>query len=126
HLQNRTVAGVSDEVMAALMDHDYPGNVRELENIIEQGFVLCRGEIVELDHLPPELRARRGEARAGRRTLSLAGMERALISEALARTGGNRRTAALELGIDPSTLYRKIKSLGIRPPARDGRGRRQD
>ena len=56
HLQGKDIAGVSDEVLARLMEHDYPGNVRELENIIEQAFVLCRGGVIELNHLPPELR----------------------------------------------------------------------
>ena len=52
-LQGKDVVGVSDEVLARLMDYDYPGNVRELENIIEHAFVLCRGGLVELHHLPP-------------------------------------------------------------------------
>ncbi|MGA8240570.1 MAG: sigma 54-interacting transcriptional regulator, partial [Desulfobacterales bacterium] len=56
-LQGKDIAGVSVEAMARLMEHDFPGNVRELENIIEQAFVLCRGGIIELHHLPPELRA---------------------------------------------------------------------
>ena len=55
-LQGRDIAGVSLEVMTCLMEHDFPGNVRELENIIEQAFVLCRGGMIELQHLPPELR----------------------------------------------------------------------
>ena len=55
-LQGKDVVGVSDEVLARLMEHDYPGNVRELENIIEHAFVLCRGALIELAHLPPQLR----------------------------------------------------------------------
>ncbi|MFW6106926.1 MAG: sigma 54-interacting transcriptional regulator, partial [bacterium] len=51
-LRGKQIAGVSDEVLARLMEHDYPGNVRELENIIEQAFVLCRGGMIELSHLP--------------------------------------------------------------------------
>ena len=54
HLQDKVIAGVSDDVMARLMEHDYPGNIRELENILEQAFVLCRGGLIELGHLPPE------------------------------------------------------------------------
>jgi len=57
-MQGKDIAGVSIEVMARLMEHDFPGNVRELENIIEQAFVLCRGRIIEMHHLPPELRSR--------------------------------------------------------------------
>ena len=55
-LQGKDIAGVSQDVLVRLMDHDYPGNVRELENIIEQAFVLCRGGLIELQHLPVELR----------------------------------------------------------------------
>ena len=53
-LQNRDIEGISEEVLAQLMEYEYPGNVRELENIIEQAFVLCRGRLIELHHLPPQ------------------------------------------------------------------------
>ena len=71
-LQGKDIAGVSEEVLARLMDHDYPGNVRELENVIEQAFVLCRGGLIELRHLPPEFRPAGGSTpaeRAGPMTL---------------------------------------------------------
>ncbi len=125
NLQGRHVAGVSGEVLARLMEHDYPGNVRELENIIEQAFVLCRGEMIELNHLPPELRP---AAPAGSQTgqpMSLEALEKLFITETLQRRGGNRKQAARDLGIDVSTLYRKIKSLDIDTPDADGRGRRR-
>jgi PAS domain S-box-containing protein len=123
-LQGKDVAGLSDEVMARLMSHDYPGNVRELENIIEQAFVLCRGGMIQVQHLPPELRpvpsVGASEAVV---PASLESMERLLITAALRRHNGSRRLTAGELGIDPSTLYRKMKSLGIEPPPTDGRRR---
>lgn len=124
-LQEKNITSVSAEVMARLMEHPYPGNVRELENIIEQAFVLCRGMTIELHHLPPELRP---AAAAGTKTLnnmSLRAMERVMITEALRRHGGNRKAAALDLGIDPSTLYRKTRSLQIQPPETDGRSRKK-
>jgi len=123
-LQNKDIAGVSDEVLARLMEHDYPGNVRELENIIEQAFVLCRGGMIELQHLPPELRPMGGHSAGeygGPATLDA--MERLLIAEALQRHRGNRRQAARDLGIDTSTLFRKLKSLKIDVPPTDGRSR---
>jgi PAS domain S-box-containing protein len=123
HLQGKDIAGVSDDVMARLMEHDYPGNVRELENIIEQAFVLCRGGIIELPHLPPELRPERAIGRDEARPMSLEAMERFLIIETLRRCRGNRKVAARSLGIDASTLYRKIKALGIEIPELDGRNR---
>lgn len=108
-LHGRAIAGVSEHVLARLMEYDYPGNVRELENILEYAFVLCRGDRIELENLPPELRpAEAAEAGGGPMTLEAA--ERRLIEAALRRHGGNRTRAARELGIDPSTLYRKLKS----------------
>jgi len=122
-LQGRDVAGVSPEVLARLMEHDFPGNVRELENIIEQAFVLCRGELIPLHHLPRELRGQGAAGRGEAAPTSLRSMERALISDALRRHRGSRKRAAEELGINPSTLYRKIKALGIELPETDGRNR---
>lgn len=123
-LQGKDIAGVSEQVLACLMNHDYPGNVRELENIIEQAFVLCRGGIIELNHLPPELRPAVGPSAERTQPMTLGDMEKLFINEALQRRNGNRTLAARDLGIDVSTLYRKIKTLGIDTPSRDGRGRR--
>jgi transcriptional regulator with PAS, ATPase and Fis domain len=123
-LQGKDIAGVSNEVLARLMEHDYPGNVRELENIIEQAFVLCRGGMIELHHLPPELRPVAGQSASEHSSpTTLDSMERLLIAEALRRHQGNRRQAARELGIDTSTLFRKLKLLKIEIPPTDGRSR---
>ncbi len=125
-VQGKDIAGVSGGVLARLMEHDYPGNVRELENIIEQAFVLCRGGLIDLHHLPPELRPAAGRSsRDDEGPTTLESMERMLIAEALRRHEGNRKQAAADLGIDPSTLYRKLKALGIEAPATDGRSRRR-
>jgi DNA-binding NtrC family response regulator len=122
-LQGKSIAGVSDAVLARLMEYEYPGNVRELENIIEQAFVLCRGGLIEMEHLPPELRPPRASPAGG--ATSLEGMEGRLIVDALERNRGNRKQTAHELGIDPSTLYRKIKAFGLQAPAADGRYRQR-
>ncbi|HUW32164.1 MAG TPA: sigma 54-interacting transcriptional regulator [Planctomycetota bacterium] len=119
-LRGKDVAGISDDVLARLMDYDYPGNVRELENIIEHAFVLCRGGLIELHHLPPELRPTDLGPHRSRLT-TLRAMEKLLIIEALHRHKGNRRRAAKDLGIDASTLYRKAKVLDIVLPDIDGR-----
>ena len=124
-LQDKDVAGVSVEAMARLLEHDYPGNVRELENIIEQAFVLCRGGIIELHHLPPELRAGLHTSAEGLSPMSLRTMEKLLITEILQRRSGNRKLAARDLGVDVSTLYRKIKAFGIDVPDSDGRSRQR-
>ncbi len=126
HLQNKDIAGVSEDVLARLMDYDYPGNVRELENILEHAFVLCRGRLVELNHLPPELRPDDTVAvDAKQKALTLKALEKSYISEALKRHAGNRTRTARELGINMSTLYRKIAALQIEKPAIDGRHRQQ-
>jgi PAS domain S-box-containing protein len=121
-LQGKCIAGVSGDVLARLMEHDFPGNVRELENIIEQAFVLCRADCIEPRHLPPELRP--PAAPPGNGPMSLEAMERRLIGDALERHRGNRKSAAQELGIDASTLYRKLRAFDIQPPLVDGRSRR--
>jgi PAS domain S-box-containing protein len=125
-LQGKDVIGVSDEVLAVLMKHDYPGNARELENIIEHAFVLCRGGVIENEHLPPEL-GREIENRPPRSPsgMTLRALETLHIEDALRRNAGNRQAAAKELGIHPSTLFRKIKDLGIETPDRDGRSRKE-
>ncbi len=109
-IQGREIEGVSEEVMARLMEYEYPGNVRELENILEQAFVLCRGRMIELHHLPAELRPAPPD---GGNPMSLKAMEKLMISAALRRHRGSRRRTAAQLGIDPSTLYRKMKALKI-------------
>ena len=119
-LQGKDVVGVSDEVLARLMDHDYPGNVRELENIIEHAFVLCRGAMIEMAHLPPQLRGAGEAVSPNIAGMTLEAMERFLIANALQRHNGNRTAAARQLGINPSTLFRKLKSLGIELPKSDG------
>lgn len=109
-LQGKDIAGVSEEAMVRLMEHNYPGNVRELENIIEHAFVLCPSGWIELRHLPPELRpAGPSEGDLGG-SMSLRSMEQHLIAAALRRHNGNRTRAARELGINVSTLYRKLKA----------------
>ncbi len=122
--QQKDVTGVSEDVMSVLMRYDFPGNVRELENIIEHAFVLCGGGLLELRHLPGGLLedigypSTRVEAGA-----TLRSVETLLIADAVRRHDGNRKQAAHELGIHPTTLRRKIRELGIEVPEHDGRRR---
>jgi PAS domain S-box-containing protein len=121
--RHKDIAGLSDAARAVLLEHEYPGNVRELQNIIEHAFVLCRGGFIEPEHLPRWLHAR-DRAPGIRHGLSLRDMEKILITDALERHHGNRLAAAKELGIHPSTLFRKAETLGIALPAEDGRRRK--
>ena len=113
-LKGRDIAGLSDGALARLMEHDFPGNVRELENILEHAFVLCRSGLIELKHLPPPLRTA-GEIASGMpEGRTLAAMEKLFVQDALRRNAGNRAATARELGMDASTLFRKIKSLKLK------------
>lgn len=124
-IQNKDVAGVTDEVMNVLMRCDYPGNARELENAIEHAFVLCKNGLIELRHLPQEILDCSGiPAMAVGPGATLRSIEAVHISDALRRHEGSRKAAADELGIHPTTLRRKIKNLGIELPAHDGRSHR--
>jgi PAS domain S-box-containing protein len=124
-LRGKELEGVSDEVLRILLAHDYPGNVRELENVIEHAAVLCRGAIIEARDLPASLCPRGAGVAAPEDPLEAAtgagglrNLETALIENALRRHDGNRAAAARALGIDPSTVFRRIKAAGIDVPAR--------
>jgi PAS domain S-box-containing protein len=126
-LQGKDISSISPKTMEILASHDYPGNVRELENIIEHAFVLCQGGMIEPHHLPENLRPR-SSTRSGKPakgTWTLKEAERWAIVEALKRNKWNRQAAADELGIHKTTLFRKIASLGIELPAKDGRSSRK-
>jgi DNA-binding NtrC family response regulator len=110
----KEICRVSNEAMAGLMSHGFPGNIRELENVIEHSFVLCRGRVIEKKDLPEVFRTRGAGSNAAEgefRTLKQ--MEAMMIEQALRRHDGNRAAAARELDIDPSTLFRKLKTLGL-------------
>lgn len=127
--QGKSVAGLVPDAMALLMAHDYPGNVRELENIIERAFVLCAAGRIERAHLPPELTGQPAAALPASAGDTIAAQTRAAeiraIQTALEDHAYNRLAAARALGLHKSTLFRKIKALGIQVPDQDGRARRK-
>jgi len=111
----KNLSGVSHEVMSFFMGYDFPGNVRELENIIEHAFVMCKGDVIELRHLPSELIERSNMTLLEEREVDkpLQRAEAESIRKALEGNRGNRLRTARELGIDRTTLWRKIKRYGI-------------
>jgi PAS domain S-box-containing protein len=120
-LHGNTVGGLTPEALQLILDHDFPGNVRELENILEHVFVLSPGPLIDVEHLPEWLTPRRPAAGKAR---SLADCERTTLVSALQKHGWDRSAAAAELGMHRSTLYRKVKRLGIRlsPPENPSTG----
>jgi PAS domain S-box-containing protein len=123
-LQKKTVQGIAHEALSLLMAHHWPGNIRELENIIERAFILCREGYIGIESLPEELT---GHATAAKTNSMVQSVYDVLnvqaICATLERTGFNRLEAAKELGIHKTTLFRRMKRLGIRLPERDGRAR---
>lgn len=113
-LRGKDISGVSEETLTILMHHDYPGNVRELENIIEHAFILCRSGLVSPDHLPSCLIPKESGQMPVR--ASLTAMERRFIYETLMSNNWNRLATARELGINKTTLWRKMKKLNISAP----------
>jgi len=115
-LQNKRVSGIAAEALSLLMAHDWPGNVRELENVIERAFILCGAENIKLQHLPDNLTCTGTMAPlagSGRFKDARAAADAQAIRLALEHCNGNRQAAARELGVHKTTLFRKIKALGI-------------
>jgi len=109
-LHDKPVEGITSEALRVLMTHDYPGNIRELENIVEHGFVLTGGPLIGLEHLPGWLV---NTVRGAILPVSLEDCERRVILSALERHEGNRVAAAEELAIHKSTLFRRMRRLGL-------------
>jgi PAS domain S-box-containing protein len=134
----RQIVGTSDQAFRFLLTYDYPGNVRELENIIEHAFVLCRGDRIDVDCLPQSLPVDReqvklrvypvktGQARQeplSNLPVNSGGMPREeapfgraeaeVVKTTLRKYGGNRMKVARELGISRATLWRKMKRYGL-------------
>jgi len=121
-IREKSVRGIAQNALEILMSHDFPGNIRELENIIEHAFILCSHGNIQQHHLPESL-CHRVLKKPGQTpfTASVQAMETELIKEALKRNQYNRKAAAADLGIHKSTLFRKINQFNIYLPKTDGR-----
>jgi len=101
--------------MTLLRRYHWPGNIRELENAIEHAFVLCRGDAIEVEHLPERIVAGVREEERAPTPFGDSSPE-AVIRECLARNHGNRNQTARELVVHRSTLWRKMRQYGIGIP----------
>jgi transcriptional regulator with PAS, ATPase and Fis domain len=123
HLSGKEIQGLSPEAFPMLMSHHFPGNVRELENIIEYATVVCKNGTIGIEHLPDFFKNSE-KSRLNRspeaRPPSLGEMERNYIQETLKRNQWKRTATAAEMGIHPTTLWRKMKRLNIEPLEKTG------
>jgi two-component system response regulator HydG len=124
---DRSVHGISAAALCLLEDYRWPGNIRELRNVIERAVALCSGPSIEVEDLPDTLRsavpsslprARQSEPSEGLTAPSIlrharGQAESVLIMQALRKHGNNRLRAALELGISRRTLYKKLHRYGL-------------
>jgi DNA-binding NtrC family response regulator len=119
---HRRVSGVNPQATALLMAYGWPGNVRELENAVQRMMVVAKGEVLEVQDLPAEIRGEAAGPKESARDLkgiargSAEIVEKEAIQHALAGTGGNVTRAARSLGISRATLQKKMKVYGLRGP----------
>jgi two-component system response regulator PilR (NtrC family) len=116
----KPVERVSDEALARLIEYDFPGNVRELENVIERAVALCRSDTIDLDVLPPTVLEPQGASRDLRipaEGVDLDGLmgeyEKGLLLEALRQTGGVKKKAAQRLGISFRSFRYRLEKLRL-------------
>ena len=120
-LHDKDINGVSPRALNVLMSHNYPGNIRELDNMIEHGCVLCQGGMIRTENLPDWIHQPTETLGAD---LSLEEVEKQFIISVLKKNDWNRLATANDLKIHKTTLFRKIKKLGIQLPDQDGRSSR--
>ena len=115
---NKVVVALTEQAQRLLMNYPWPGNVRELEHALEHAFVLCRGDTITADHLPVAITAFKGGQTVPTRT------EKGILSceaieDALEKTAWKISRAALLLGVNRRTVYRKMRTFGIKRTTRD-------
>ena len=114
---NKNITRISTPAIEMLTRYHWPGNIRELENCIERAVLLCDGDVISSEHLPPSLQMIKKTGAVAKRTLAevVENMEKELIVDALKKGGGRQRNAAKELGVTERILGYKIRRYGIHP-----------
>jgi transcriptional regulator with PAS, ATPase and Fis domain len=126
-LCGKEIHGLSPEAMSVLMAYDFPGNVRELENIIEYATVVSQNSLVRIENLPENLlegldsKNKTATPKTSEKAFSFETVEKDFIRETLRKNNWNRKAAAAQMGIHPSTLWRRIKRLNLEIPKQNGR-----
>jgi len=111
----KPTVSLAEPSLELLMGHDFPGNVRELENVLEHAFVLCGGKTIQPEHLPERLRQAGGPLTALDEASTLEELEARFLRQVLARNRGEIGVTATQLGIHRTTLWRRMKRLGVEP-----------
>ncbi|HSQ85768.1 MAG TPA: sigma 54-interacting transcriptional regulator [Desulfobacterales bacterium] len=128
-LRGKEIHGLSPRAMNLLMSYDFPGNIRELENIVEYATVVCKNHLIRRLHLPEtlhqkiELRKIPASEKITESEPSLEAVEKDIIYKALKKHNWSRKLTAAQMGIHPTTLWRKMKRLNLEIPDQDGRTR---
>lgn len=116
---NKNINSISPNALKVLKSYHWPGNVRELENVIEHAFVMCHGELIDTEHLPDRFISALERVGISVESISsippLQHAEKAIINQALIKNNGHRGKTAEALGIDKSTLWRKMKKHKLLP-----------
>lgn len=114
----RNVSGLTTEALDLLLSYSFPGNIRELQNILEHAFIFCSGDKITADHLPEELKQKVKKGHSGDivhldTIHSLDELETVFLEHMIGRNGGNKTETAKALGVHKATLFRKLKKLGM-------------
>ena len=130
-LRGKEIQGLSPKAMNILMSYDFPGNIRELENIVEYATVVCKNHLIRRVHLPEtlhqkiELRKISASEKITQSEPSLEAVEKDIIYKTLKKHNWSRKLAAAQMGIHPTTLWRKMKRLNLEISEQDGRTKKK-